>query len=495
MLLLSIIAREFKQAARRKRMHWLRIALGCGIGTWFALVALRGTFFGAETLGRAVYDAVLFPLAYGVMLLAPALAAPVIAVERRNDTLGLLFLTQLKPFQIVVAKYTAVLLEVFGVVLLTVPLLCLPVLFGGLDSAEVISDALIVLALVIGCTALGTLTSSFLSSVTKAFVCAIAALFVCDALLVLVSEFSTFTVTMPRGVRLTTLARSYSAIYEPGHGIFNASALLLGPNVSLISAALGDVMIACVLAFGLLLVAGWQTRRLASGAIAPAYTRYVHFVKWAKEQALWPMIGVCAIAIALSVSGYLSELASHRFLSWVVVAITYFPFVGQFAFLLAIARRITGEKDNHTMESLLSTPMTDFQLLQRAVAGAWRRCWLWVLASYVPLLLAAAQTRGGRFIGFLLCDIAVGVSFAIAFGVFAASYAKNSRQALTWGVMLLGTATLLPEIVSRESSRGWLLTAWVDLELYFWTSVMFVFLAACVFFMTWWNYRLFAARQ
>src|ERR1044071_4718447 len=121
MLLFSVIAREFRQAARKKRAHGLRLLFGGAMAVWFCFVALRSARLGVEALGREVYDAIMWPLAYGLMLLAPPLAAPSIAQERKEDTLGLLFMTHLRPYQIVLAKFTACLVELLWFVFLALP--------------------------------------------------------------------------------------------------------------------------------------------------------------------------------------------------------------------------------------------------------------------------------------------------------------------------------------------------------------------------------------
>src|SRR5262245_55814507 len=100
MLLLSLIAREFRETARKKRAHGLRLAVGAGMTVWFVLLVIRNVFTGAEALGGAVYQAIIMPLNVGAFLLAPALTAPAIATERAEGTLGLLFLTKLRPMHI-----------------------------------------------------------------------------------------------------------------------------------------------------------------------------------------------------------------------------------------------------------------------------------------------------------------------------------------------------------------------------------------------------------
>jgi hypothetical protein len=130
MLLLSVIAHEFRDSARKRRVHGLRLMFGGAMAVWFAALVLRNTLSSADNLGEMVYEAIVLPLNVGIFLLAPALAAPAIVLERREDTLGLLCLTKLRPMHIVLAKFTACLLELLSFLLFALPFLVLPMLLG-----------------------------------------------------------------------------------------------------------------------------------------------------------------------------------------------------------------------------------------------------------------------------------------------------------------------------------------------------------------------------
>src|ERR1043166_6584724 len=207
MLLLSVISREFKSSARKKRMHGLRVLFGGALAVWFIVVAFRLLLGRAEAVGREVYDAIVWPLAYGVMLLAPALAAPSIATERRDETLNLLFLTRLRPWHVVVAKFMTRYVELLWFALLALPFFALPVWLGGVKHDEIISDVIILFGTGVLFAATGICTSTFFRSATVAFLVALAVLFVVDlSLSVLVNRYVNHV--------------GLFSTYEPGLGIF-----------------------------------------------------------------------------------------------------------------------------------------------------------------------------------------------------------------------------------------------------------------------------------
>ena len=102
MNVLPVITRELCAQARQPFTYWLR-ALGV-----MALLA-GGAFFVSDNHYEANLGGSLFGLmhllAYGTLwILVPLGAADCISRERREGTLGLLFLTPLKPPHIVIAK-------------------------------------------------------------------------------------------------------------------------------------------------------------------------------------------------------------------------------------------------------------------------------------------------------------------------------------------------------------------------------------------------------
>lgn len=115
-------------------------------------------------MGRTVFE-VLSAFAFLYVLLAGPLAtADCLSRERREGTLGLLFLTDLRGYDVVFGKLAASALDVGMGLLAAVPLLALPVLAGGVSLSHFASVALFLLNVMVLSLALGAFASSFLTS-------------------------------------------------------------------------------------------------------------------------------------------------------------------------------------------------------------------------------------------------------------------------------------------------------------------------------------------
>jgi ABC-type transport system involved in multi-copper enzyme maturation permease subunit len=136
MTLLPIVGRELRMASRRAGTYWLRcfaaagaLALGCITFLWSASV-------GPGQMGLHVFTA-LSVVAFGFSLLAGVLmTADCLSQEKREGTLGLLFLTDLKAYDVVLGKLAATSLHaIFGLVAIF-PVLGLPMVLGGVTGRE-----------------------------------------------------------------------------------------------------------------------------------------------------------------------------------------------------------------------------------------------------------------------------------------------------------------------------------------------------------------------
>ncbi len=134
MTVLPVIVRELRASARQPFTYSLRV-LGA------ALLLLAGALFGlkfgfAPTVGRQLFAALHCTLFGAIWVLVPMLTADCISRERREGTLGLLFLTPLKGPDIVVAKGLAQGLRAVTLWLAVLPVLTIPFLVGGVSRAE-----------------------------------------------------------------------------------------------------------------------------------------------------------------------------------------------------------------------------------------------------------------------------------------------------------------------------------------------------------------------
>src|ERR1043166_8089222 len=107
MTFLPIVERELRVQARRPATHWSR----CLVAALAALVSLQIVALYGRSLGTGSSGSMAFSaLSWLGLLLACGSAvatADSISSERREGTLGLLFLTDLRSFDVLLAKLTA----------------------------------------------------------------------------------------------------------------------------------------------------------------------------------------------------------------------------------------------------------------------------------------------------------------------------------------------------------------------------------------------------
>jgi hypothetical protein len=131
---LPLVLRELYVAGRRPSTFRLRMALGgggMGVTVWAFLV--WGTAHGN---GRWIYIVLLLLAAFFAIIAGLLMASDSISRERREGTLGFLFLTDLGPADVILGKFVAAALVPGCTLLALFPGLALCQLLGGIHVAE-----------------------------------------------------------------------------------------------------------------------------------------------------------------------------------------------------------------------------------------------------------------------------------------------------------------------------------------------------------------------
>ncbi len=161
MTFLPIVQRELRGAARRRstfRVRWWTTVLALGVST-VALIFIAMS--GHRTLGAPLFNVLAF-YAFGLSLLAGVfLTADCLSEEKREGTLGLLFLTDLKGYDVVLGKLVATSVNACYCLLALLPVMALPLLLGGVTGAEYARMALALLDALFFSLAVGMCVSAF----------------------------------------------------------------------------------------------------------------------------------------------------------------------------------------------------------------------------------------------------------------------------------------------------------------------------------------------
>jgi ABC-type transport system involved in multi-copper enzyme maturation permease subunit len=135
MTFLPIVERELRLAARRRSTFVIRCAAAllalilAGIACLFAAMSLRSG-------GKYVFNCLSYYVFIMALLGGVFLAADCLSRERREGTLGFLFLTDLKGHDVVLGKFMAISLDAFYGLLAIFPVLGLSLLAGGVTGEE-----------------------------------------------------------------------------------------------------------------------------------------------------------------------------------------------------------------------------------------------------------------------------------------------------------------------------------------------------------------------
>ena len=155
MKLLPVAERELRVASRRRGTYWVRFG-GAALGIVAACLMLLSTTRLRPVDQSQILFVTLSILAFVYCLLSGLLTtSDCVSEERRDGTLGLLFLTNLRGFDVVVGKVVASSARSVLAVVALMPVIALPVLMGGVSGRVLGAVALVLgntlfLSLVIG---------------------------------------------------------------------------------------------------------------------------------------------------------------------------------------------------------------------------------------------------------------------------------------------------------------------------------------------------------
>jgi ABC-type transport system involved in multi-copper enzyme maturation permease subunit len=138
MTFLPIVQRELRVAARRKTTFAIRggVALLAIVMSGFLFLAYGLGMGGVQQAGASVFQTMSWYTLIVSLLAGVFLASDCLSEERREGTLGFLFLTDLKGYDVVLGKFAGVALNAFYSMLAILPVLSLCLLAGGVTGAE-----------------------------------------------------------------------------------------------------------------------------------------------------------------------------------------------------------------------------------------------------------------------------------------------------------------------------------------------------------------------
>ncbi|MBC8002386.1 MAG: ABC transporter permease subunit [Opitutaceae bacterium] len=149
-----VVFRELRVQARRTTTFWLRVVgVLAAVGVFCLLCFARD--IPVTEVGGTLFMSLHAVMMIFIWLAVPLMVSDSIARERREGTFGLLFLTPLRPIDVLLGKLLVHFLEAMILWVSVLPVMVIPFLLGGVTSVDVVSAMIlqgtsIVLALLAG---------------------------------------------------------------------------------------------------------------------------------------------------------------------------------------------------------------------------------------------------------------------------------------------------------------------------------------------------------
>ena len=136
MIFLPIVERELRTASRRRGTYWNRAVAALSAVLVFAGTVWVEGHVAPKELGEHVFRVLSALFLLGSLVAGIRYTADCMSEEKREGTLGLLFLTDLRGYDVVLGKLAATSLDAFYGLIAIFPVLAIPLLLGGVSIGE-----------------------------------------------------------------------------------------------------------------------------------------------------------------------------------------------------------------------------------------------------------------------------------------------------------------------------------------------------------------------
>jgi len=457
-----IAVRELAVAGRRARTYALRASVALGLGSIVLVVIFfsRIDSSGADAnLGLRLFWWFSWMAMMIVVLMGPITAGGSIAEERRENTLGLLFLTDLRPGGIAFGKFFSAATFMLQLLLVGTPVLFSGVILGGVELDQTLHVFAIIVSTALAAIAIGlcagTLTESTVGSI---FV----ALFATGAVLVLpILGAALLGGVVARMTGSPLPGQVATLIYEVNPFVALDAELVAGGS----DLWWRSVALCCGIALVALVLAGFRLgalRRASTprqgtvGGAAKRFKRkrppYSEVKNPVYEMELRHASGTLerVLRVAIYVGGPLAAAATPA-LVWIDdafagIMLMVYVMLGMFLGLVVgvvAAMSLGQEREDGTLELLLTTSMRPYNIVNGKVVAIGRRLGLPFLVLQILFVLGAGMavavmvgkstTMGNQGSQMFLL-----VGFTVAAALFAAGMQIVHAASLAFIAMAIG---------------------------------------------------------
>lgn len=423
MHLQPVIQRELTVISRRRDTWRLRVAYGVGALAAFAF-AMLFPHVGPNERGQVALVC-LSVSGFVLSLLAGSyLTADCVSSEKREGTLGLLFLTPLNGGQIIMGKMVTHSLQVGYALVGVFPVFFVPLLMGGVLWGEVARIVLVLVLTLLLSLACGVFWSTVSTEARSGILATITTLLLVAFLPMAMPFMARFLAQapapatgIPQASPIVALLFAFESNYRaavPGWGGLSKGSVVYW----------GSVVVSLIASLGLISLSGWllprawrraepgkhagksaesgaraRNDRAPGGRLLPRWVpklREAPLLWWASRDLPEPgWLGAVRLGIVIFFAGMLILSVSTKhwregYISAFCVAYVA-HFLTRVQLTVAGTRRLHDERRNGSLEALLATPVTDRDLLaahHESLRRAFRGPLFTLLALNAGLFLA-----------------------------------------------------------------------------------------------------------
>ncbi len=491
-LSLPLLSKELTEQSARGRTFILRtvyaLALyGVGLG---AFVHQSGGWdnlsFNILGTGGTLFTAVVRYQLAAIYLLLPILSAGTITSEKERDTLGILLITKLDPWTIVLEKFLSRVVPMLLYILMSLPLLAVAYSLGGVENGQVLQAGVALVLCVLQVGSLAVFCSVWFRTTPQAVVTTYLVVGLTQTIGVGLERMSLHTLSFEH-----VIATSLIAVFQPG----SLTVVPVTLNLSELGSFLGLALLPVLLNLLMSRLALWPRAFLQARSwgltILKALDRFFHVINqnaitrgvvifrdhvplptgrplaWRElnKRSLGttrylirflllteaPLIAALLWPLA---TGAVYENRSFAIGEWALSAVWMLAI---FMLLVQSTALITGERARQTLDVLLSTPMMTRDIVMQKLAGVHYL----INILYVPMAtaaffwlfwLGAGQHRQDPFDGVwqivrMIVQPLIYLPLVAWGGFYCGLYCKSQTQAMLLGCVILAVLLGVPRVL------------------------------------------------
>jgi ABC-type transport system involved in multi-copper enzyme maturation permease subunit len=487
-----IFEKELRVSSRRKRNYIMRFAYLVFLTAFLSVIWLDALDFSVSSgthvasrlaqAGKQIIVTLVWFQFYAIQLVAVVMLSTAISDEIYHRTLGVLMSTPITGFQIVMGKLSSKLLQLILLLGVSLPVLAVVRIFGGVPWDYIISSLYMTLTTLIFVGSLSLLFSSFSRKTYVVIIVTVLALgFLFGPPFMLMRSIS---------LRMLSKDISMVALYHANPYIM----LIMNTSIMLDPSLAGRIRFSWPIHCSIMLTASafvlfvcvCRVRKVAlaqaSGRLDMiARLRRLKVVKPAKKTDVTPsdarirrVIGppvvwkelisrissreklivmvIIGLEVAMIFALYLFPVVANTLGDRQTHIIYIWIFMGLWIFSATVfpSTCITSEKESRTWPLLLTTTLNDWQILFGKFMGVLRRSiFIWLLLFFYAGLFCAFQYVGPLSLVHIVLIIAGTVVFLSGTGFYFSSRLKHTNEAVITNIALAASIWgLLPFLLA-----------------------------------------------